>query len=180
MIIPVCRTIKILVLCFLMTLPKESMYRAKVIVLKTEPCATQWNQWISVCLSVKVTVHHCHIRKPQLSFFCPSVTNYPDAHLHPRHPACTLFFPLVNTVCCFGWLTQGMETHPPSLPQFFASSLLHLLPLQTLVHLLPTLTYVVANNIVHRDSCLTSSVSLSITTANTKGLRADPRCNSIW
>lgn len=113
--------------------------------------------------SVNVTVHHCHVCKHQLSFFCPSVTNYPDTHLHPRHPAFTLFFPPLNTVCCFGWLTQGMETHPPSIPQFFASSLLHILPLQTLVHLLPALTYVVANNIVHRDSCLALFVNLSIT-----------------
>ncbi|KAF7644942.1 hypothetical protein LDENG_00213250 [Lucifuga dentata] len=34
-----------------------------------------------------------------------------------------------------------------------------------------------ANIIVQGDSCLTSSVSLSITTANKKGLRADPWCS---
>ncbi|KAJ8356648.1 hypothetical protein SKAU_G00194420 [Synaphobranchus kaupii] len=34
-----------------------------------------------------------------------------------------------------------------------------------------------ANIMVHGDSCLTSSVNLSITIANKKGLRADPWCN---
>ncbi|KAF7642611.1 hypothetical protein LDENG_00254750 [Lucifuga dentata] len=34
-----------------------------------------------------------------------------------------------------------------------------------------------ANIIVQGDCCLTSSVSLSITTANKKGLRADPWCS---
>ena len=34
-----------------------------------------------------------------------------------------------------------------------------------------------AKNMVLGDSCLTSSVSLSITTANKKGIRADPWCN---
>ncbi|KAI5624824.1 hypothetical protein C0J50_15630, partial [Silurus asotus] len=38
----------------------------------------------------------------------------------------------------------------------------------------PQITISSANIIVQGDSCLTSSVNLSFTTANRKGLRADP------
>ncbi|KAI5619245.1 hypothetical protein C0J50_21276, partial [Silurus asotus] len=56
-----------------------------------------------------------------------------------------------------------------------SSAYLHLSRLFLTCSLLsPQITISSANIIVQGDFCLTSSVNLSITTANRKGLRADP------
>ena len=67
---------------------------------------------------------------------------------------------------------NDFQSSPQSIPP----------PIQGFLHLLTaaattTTTVSSAKNMVLGDSCLTSSVSLSITTANKKGIRADPWCN---
>ena len=126
----------------------------------------------------------------------------PDTLLHPFHPACTLLFtslsqlPLSWTVdpkylnsftlgtFVFSIFTVS-STFPPFMHRYSVFDLFTFIPslsnayLQdfylrsnsSLVSLQITISS--ANSIVHGGSLLTSSVSLSIITANRKGLNAD-------
>ncbi|XP_054648940.1 uncharacterized protein LOC129190355 [Dunckerocampus dactyliophorus] len=127
----------------------------------------------------------------------------PDTFLHPCHPACTCFVtsfphsPLLWTVDpkyfksstflisfpCKLTLPLGSLsfTHMYSVLlrltfiPLLSRANLHLSSFSSTCSLLSLqITMSSANIIVHGDSCLTSSVSLSITIANKKGLRADP------
>ncbi|KAF7663340.1 hypothetical protein LDENG_00211810, partial [Lucifuga dentata] len=130
----------------------------------------------------------------------------PDTFLHPFQPACTRFFtsfphsPLLWTVdpkylksstffisipCNLTIPLESLSftamysvllrlTFIPLLSRAY----LHLSRFSSTCSLLSLqITMSSANIIVQGDSCLTSSVSLSITTANKKGLRADPWCS---
>ncbi|XP_068170159.1 MTOR-associated protein MEAK7 isoform X1 [Antennarius striatus] len=126
-----------------------------------------------------------------------------DTFLHPFHPACTRFFtsfphsPLLWTVepkylksstflissPCNLTLPLGSLsfTHMYSVLllltfiPLLSRTNLHLSSFSSICSLLPLqITMSSANIIVHGDSCLTSSVRLSITIASKKGLRADP------
>ena len=128
----------------------------------------------------------------------------PDTFLYPFHPACTLFFtslsqpPLYCTVnpkylnsFTFGTFVSSIFTVlssvPPFMHRYSVFDLLTFIPLllsntnlhhsslcstSSLVSLQITISS--ANSIVHGGSLLTSSVSLSIITANRNGLNADP------
>lgn len=78
--------------------------------------------------------------------------------LHLHQSTC---LSILSWFCCVLFLSSYCIP-PPLLPPFNFSLLL----LQT--------TMSSTNITVHRDCCLTSSVSLAITVANKKGLRADP------
>ena len=129
----------------------------------------------------------------------------PDTLLHPFHPACTLFtslsqLPFFCTVdpkylnsFTLGTFVSSIFTVLSSFPPFMHRYLVfHLLTFisffsnaylqhsslystSSLVSLQITISS--ANSIVHGGSLLTSSVSLSIITANKSRLYADPWCS---
>ena len=130
----------------------------------------------------------------------------PDTYLHPFHPACTLFFTslLQLLFCCtvdpkylnsfiLGTFVSSIFTVLLSFPTFMhrysVFDLLTFIPLLSNVYLQHSslcttsslissqITISLANNIIHGGSLLTSSVSLSIITANRNGLNADPWCS---
>ena len=130
----------------------------------------------------------------------------PDTLLHPFHPACTLFFtslsqpPLICTVdpkylnsFTLGTFTSSIFTvsssFPPFMQRYSVFDLLTFIPLLSNAYfqdfnlcstsslVSSQITISSANSIVHGGSLLTSSVSLSIITANGNGLNADPWCS---
>ena len=126
--------------------------------------------------------------------------------LYPFHPACTLFFtslsqtPLSCTVdpkylnsFTLGTFLSSIFTvsssFPPFTHRYSVFDLLTFIPLfsnpyfqdsnlrSTSSLVSSQITISSANSIVHGGSLLTSSVSLSIITANRNGLNADPWCS---
>ena len=130
----------------------------------------------------------------------------PDTFLQPFHQACTLFFtslsqpPLSCTVdpkylnsFTLGTFVSSIFTvsssFPPFMQRYLVFDLLTFTPLffnayfqhsnlrSTSFLVSSQITISSANSIVHGGSLLTSSVSLSIITANRNGLNADPWCS---
>ena len=128
----------------------------------------------------------------------------PDTLLHPFHPACILFFtslsqlPLSCTVDTkylnlLGTFVSSIFTvsssFPPFMHRYSVLNLLTFIPLLSNAYLQDSslrstsslvssqTTISSANSIVHGGYFLTSSVSLSIITANRNGLNADPWCS---
>ena len=130
----------------------------------------------------------------------------PDILLHPFHPACTLFFtslsqpPLSCTVdpkylnsFTLGTFVSSIYTvsssFPPFMHRYSVFDLLIFIPLLSNAYLQDSnhrstssivfskITISPAKSIVHGGPFLTSSVSLSIITANRNGLNADPWCS---
>ena len=130
----------------------------------------------------------------------------PDTLLHPFNPARTLFFTSLSQLLLsctvdikylnsftLGTFVSSIFTvsssFPPFMHRYSVFDLLTFIPLlsnayfqdsnlrstSTLVSL--HITILSANSIVHGSSLLTSSVSLSIITANSNGLNADPWCS---
>ncbi|XP_060764677.1 N-alpha-acetyltransferase 25, NatB auxiliary subunit isoform X3 [Neoarius graeffei] len=118
----------------------------------------------------------------------------PEILLQLLHPACTLslsfsphycspHFPAQLTPCIFATLSSPFS---PLMHMYSVLLLLTFIPLRSSVYLhlskpnstsfllSPHITISSANIMFHGDSCLTSSVKLSITMANKKGLKADP------
>ena len=133
----------------------------------------------------------------------------PDTLLHPFHPSCTLFFtslsqpPLSFTVhhkylnsFTLGTFVFSIFTFSSSFPPFMHKYLVFdLLTFITLLYntylrdsslrstsslVSSQITILSTNSIVHGGSLLTSSVSLSIITANRNGLNADPWCSPTF
>ena len=127
----------------------------------------------------------------------------PDTFLHPFYPACTLLFtslsqlPLSHTVdpkylnsFTLGTFVSSIFTvsliFSPFTHRYSGFDLLIFISLLSNAYLQDSnlrstsslvssqITISLANNIFHRGSLLTSSVSLSIITANSNGLNADP------
>ena len=129
-----------------------------------------------------------------------------DTFLYPFHPACTLLFtslsqpPLSYTVdpkylnsFTLGTFVSSIFTisslFPPFMHRYSVFDLLTFIPLLSNAYLQDSnlrstsslvssqITISSANSIVHGDSLFTSSVSLSIITANRNGLNGDLWCS---
>ena len=128
----------------------------------------------------------------------------PDTFFHPFHPTCTLFFTFLSQIplCCtvdsnyLNFFTLGTfvfsnfivsSSFPPFIHRYLVFDVLTFIFLLSNAYLqdsslrstssLPIslqITISSANSIVHGGSLLTSSVSLSIITANRNGLNAYP------
>ena len=126
----------------------------------------------------------------------------PDTFLHPFHPACTLFYtslsqpPLSCTVYLkylnfftlrtfVSSIFTASLSFPPFMQRYLVFDLLTFIPLLSNAYFQDSnlrstssmvssqITISSANSIVHGGSLLTSSVSLSIITANRNGSRAE-------
>ena len=127
----------------------------------------------------------------------------PDTFLHPFHPSCTLFYtslsqlPLSCTVdpkylnsfildTFVSSIFTVSSSFPPFMHRYSVFNLLTFIPLLSNAYLQDSslrfnsflvslqITISLANSFVHDGSLLTSSVSLSIITANRNGFNVDP------
>ena len=130
----------------------------------------------------------------------------PDTLLHPFHPSCTLFLTSLSQppLSCavdpkyfnsfsFGTFVFSIFTvsslFPPFMQRYSVFDLLTFIPLLSNAYfqdsnlcstsslVFSQITILSANSIVHGDSLLTSSVSLSIIAENRNGVNADPWCS---